>query len=444
LEFHDKANCFYKKLPQAFNLKHLKFEQDQPAKFYILPKVHKKFEDFPKGRPISSTFRKSNKYVSRLLESILKPCLFEVSDLLIDTQHFLLLLNEVKLDPSKSYKLLAIDIEALYPNLLISDCKKHCSESYMRNKNQLLNSQIDLNKQEILDLLALSLDYSFVSYNEQMYYQYKGIEMGNAASVAVANITVFHEINQIFNREEVVFYKRFLDDVFIILETTNINDTDNWVKHVVKHSYLKFTHECSGTMINFLDVQVILNDDNTISTQLFTKPMSKHVYLHALSDHPTHLKNSLYFSQGLRIVRLCSNFNTRVKCLLELYKKFLDRGYSQLILYNTLIKLIHTNRLSALKPKKPFLISYLCRQNKNVLDKYGIGNTITKNTESNQQVYIVFPFYKCIPSYKSMIVNALTSNLLANCSNEYKLFLESLMLKIVFSRTKNIKECLKS
>lgn len=90
IKFYDKANCFYKKLPTSFNLKPLKFDCDQPAKFYILPKVHKKFDDFPKGRPISSTFRKSNKYVSRLLESVLKPCLFEITDLLIDTQHFLL------------------------------------------------------------------------------------------------------------------------------------------------------------------------------------------------------------------------------------------------------------------------------------------------------------------------------------------------------------------
>lgn len=445
IEFNDKANRFYKKLPSSFNLRPLSFEIGQPAKFYILPKVHKEFQTFPKGRPISSTFRKNNKYVSRLLETVLKPCMYEITDLLIDTQHFLLLLNDVKLDPTKKYQLLTIDIEALYPSLLISDCKKHCSESYMRNKNKLIDTKINLNMQEILDLLGLSLDYSYVSYQDQMFYQYKGIEMGNAASVAVANITVFHEIHRLFCKKEVQFYKRFLDDVFIILDVTDIENPDTWVNTNVNHKYLKFTHDSNEKSINFLDVKVILNDDNTISTELFTKPVSKHVYLHAKSDHPTHLKNSLFFSQGLRIIRLCSNFDVRIRYLTDLHKKFLDRGYSPSTLYNTFLKLIQTDRLSILKPKKPFLLNYLHVQNKSILEKFDIiiPNTQFSISHSSLDVYIVFPFFKCIKNYKKKILDVLLSTEHRKCTGEIQLYLESLNLKIVFSRTKNVKELIR-
>ncbi len=100
---HNKASIFYKTLPPTYNLKSLKFDHEKPANFYILPKVHKPYNIFLKGRPISSTFKKSNKHVSKLLDKVLRPCLYEISDLLIDTQHFLLLLNDIKLDQTKKY-----------------------------------------------------------------------------------------------------------------------------------------------------------------------------------------------------------------------------------------------------------------------------------------------------------------------------------------------------
>lgn len=445
LEFNDKANIFYKKLPESYNLKPLKFTVEEPAKFYILPKVHKSFDTFPKGRPISSTFRKSNKYVSKLLDNVLRPCMYEISDLLIDTQHFLLLLDNVNLDPTKTYHLITVDVEALYPSLQINDCKKHCSESYLRNVH---NSTLpfSLNKREILDLIGLSLDYNFVAYDNQMFYQHKGIEMGNSASVSVANITVFHEISTIFKREEIVFYKRFLDDIFLILDSTDIMNVNDWINNVIKHRYLKFTFESSSSGVNFLDVNVKLGNGNVINTELFSKPMSKHVYLHSNSDHPSHLKNSLFYSQGLRVIRLCSRFSTRLTHIISIYKKFVDRGYDQSILHNTFLTLIMKDRFSTLKPKKDFLIRYLHEQNRNILEKYNITSNIctTSNfSEKNPNVYVIFPFYKCINKYKVKIMECIKSNIQNNCTDDLKVVLESIVINVVFSRTKNVKELLK-
>lgn len=445
INYKDKVNCFSKKLPDAYNLKYLCFEQDRPANFYILPKIHKKWEKFPKGRPISSTFRKNNKYVSRLLEVALKPCLFEINDLLIDTQHFLLLLESVNLDPSRHYCLATIDVEALYPSLQLSDCKKHCSDSYLRNKH--INNLFDFNKQDIIDLLVLSLDFSYVAYEGNMYYQYKGIEMGNAASVSVANITVFHEVKDIFNRQEFVFCKRFLDDIFIIIDKTDIVDIDTWLKNIVQHRYLKFTFEVDNLCVNFLDVKVSLKKGNILCTELYKKPVSKHLYLHARSDHPTHLKNSLFYSQGLRVIRLCSEDSTRTKHLLELYEKFADRGYDISLLNATLLNLKSQSRSTTLKPKKELLISYLFRQNPTILVKYNIiydsMQLMHENNDSNSNVYLVFPFYKCIKSYQQKVKTLIMSNLDENCTPDFKLLLEKIALNVVFSRTKNLKEILK-
>ncbi len=443
IEFNDKANQFYKKIPENFNLKYLKFDNEQPAKFYILPKVHKAFDKFPKGRPISSTFHKSNKYVSRLLDNILRPCLYEVTDLLIDTQHFLLLLENVTLRHDRNYHLVTVDVEALYPSLMISDCKKHCSESYLRINQD--SQPFSLNKRDILTLLGLSLDYNYVSYDNKMFYQHKGIEMGNAASVSIANLTVFHEIKSIFEKDEIVFHKRFLDDIFILLDTTEIMNEEEWLENTIKHRYLKFTHETSTSSINFLDVKVSLND-NKLSTEIFKKPMSKHVYLHSESDHPSHLKNSLFYSQGLRVIRLCSIFSVRTKHLIEMYNKFESRGYDENILHNTLLSLISKDRCSVLKPKKEFLLSYLHRQNPNILENYGINFEPSKEKSlfsESHNVFIIFPFYKCIKSYKHKIIECIRSNINVNCTGNVRTMIENIVFKVVFSRTKNLKEMLK-
>jgi hypothetical protein len=441
IQFNDKLNVFAKKLPSDLNVHRLSFQSNNPAKFYILPKVHKPFAVFPKGRPISSTFRKNNKYVSRLLDLVLKPCMYEISDLLIDTQHFLLSLQMVKLSPDRKYKLITIDVEALYPSLIIADCKKHCIESYLRNKH--LCKTLDLNYQGISDLLSLSLDYNYVAFQDQLFFQYKGIEMGNAASVSVANITVFHELKSIFaNKKEIIFNKRFLDDIFVILDVTEMSNVENWLNDMLVHKYLKFTHEMEDHEINFLDVKIKLDSKNNIYTELFQKPVSKHVYLHAKSDHPSHLKNSLFYSQGLRMVRICSNFSTRIGHLIDLYNKFISRGYTSSLLYPTLLRLIHKDRFSALKPNKELLISYLHVQNPAILAKYNIqaSNKVIDKFSTENNVFLVFPFFKCIPFYKQKIKHHIITNLTENCKPEFNHIVKELKLNIVFSRTKNLKE----
>ncbi len=71
---------------------------------------------------------------------------------------------------------MTVDVEALYPSLIISDCKKHCTDAYLRYNENNTSESISLDKKGILDLLGLSLDYNYVAYNNQMYFQHKGIE----------------------------------------------------------------------------------------------------------------------------------------------------------------------------------------------------------------------------------------------------------------------------
>lgn len=440
IELKDRIKRFDRSLPEKVKLSKLDFQINKPAKFYILPKVHKTFEHFPKGRPISSTFHKNNKYPSKLLDFFLKPCLNQVSDLLIDTQHLLVLLKNLTLDPNKKYMLVTVDVEALYTSLKIQDCKKHCAAAYHKyvesHKENVIISEDKFN-----ELLALSLDYNYVEYENNMYFQHRGIEMGNSASVAIANITVFYEIISLFmDNEDIMLYKRFLDDLFMIVCIDNIECMETWLKNVLSHKYLKFTYEYSPTTVNFLDVNISLNDKNEICTSLYTKPMNKHKYLQASSNHPIHLKNSLFFSQGLRVVRICSSFSDRLSHLMLMYKKFLDRGYNTKVLYQTLTNLCTYSRDNALKPKKSLLQKYLYIHNPELLEKYGIVPT-NSTPRHRGAVYLVFPFYSCIPKYPRDIIYLVRKNLTFHCAEQkYRVIVDQMEIKVVFSRTNNLKE----
>lgn len=45
---------------------------------------------------------------------------------------------------------------------------------------------------------------------------------------------------------------------------------------------------------------VKLDNNNALTTELYQKPMSKRVYLHAFSDHQLHLNNLLFYSQDFK------------------------------------------------------------------------------------------------------------------------------------------------
>ena len=65
-------------------------------------------------------------------------------------------------------------------------------------------------------------------------------------------------------------------------------------------------YETSQNSVNFLDINVSLKD-GAIFTDLHIKPTDGHQFLHYKSSHPNHIKNSIPFSQALKISRLCSS-----------------------------------------------------------------------------------------------------------------------------------------
>ena len=92
------------------------------------------------------------------------------------------------------------------------------------------------------------------------------------------------------------------------------------------HHSIKFTAEWSKESINFLDTRVI-KKDNTLVTDLYTKPTDIHQLLHRSSCHPYHTKKGIPYGQALRIRRICSEDSSFKEYLASLKSWLMDRGY---------------------------------------------------------------------------------------------------------------------
>ena len=110
-----------------------------------------------------------------------------------------------------------------------------------------------------------------------------------------------------------------------------------------------FTWEISETSVTFLDINISVQDNN-LATSVHYKPTDSHSYLLYSSSHPSHVKDSILYSQFLRLCRLCSNdsdFNSKCD---EMSNFFSECGYLDNILSKALNRVQNVNRESALEP----------------------------------------------------------------------------------------------
>ena len=92
------------------------------------------------------------------------------------------------------------------------------------------------------------------------------------------------------------------------------------------HPALKYTWEISQNSLALLDIKLSIND-NGLSASIHYKPTDSHNYLLHSSSHLQHVKNTIPFSQFLRLRRLCSDdsdFNNKCEEMCQFFKK---RGY---------------------------------------------------------------------------------------------------------------------
>ena len=115
------------------------------------------------------------------------------------------------------------------------------------------------------------------------------------------------------------------------------------------HPTIKYTSVISTSSVNFLDIKVSLTLKG-LHTSVHYKDTDSHSYLQYSSSHPLACKNSIPYSQLLRLRRLCMSDDDFLCESTRLLDFFRARGYPENILSMSLSKIQLVSRQEALTP----------------------------------------------------------------------------------------------
>jgi hypothetical protein len=295
--------------------------------FYAIPKVHKK----PlKTRPVVSCVNSYNAVYSKWLD-------YKLSALLPFTPSYLKnstdLLNLLKTLPPlpEGAKIFTADAVSMYTNIDTNTALIAINNMLQKEKFSIPSN---FPTQLILKTLHIIMKENIFQFDDTFWLQKDGTAMGTPVAVMYSTIAYgAHENEHILNNKfnnNLIFYKRYIDDIFgIWIPTENIKeDQNNW--EAFKNSLngfgnLKWQVEDLTTTTHFLDLTIKIQN-NKIHSTTYQKEMNLHLYLPATSAHPIGCLKGLIIGTLLRY-REQNNDENFKKYTSNFITHLLNRGY---------------------------------------------------------------------------------------------------------------------
>ena len=242
-------------------------------KYYGLPKIHKAGTPL---RPIISSTGTATYNTAKELARILKPLVGTSSHHVQNTRDFIDQIKEVRLKDGES--IISYDVTSLFTSVPIKPTLDIIQQRLA--KDQDLHKRTSMTIQQITSLLEFCLNSTSFMFQGQYYQQMEGAAMGSPLSPIIANIFMEHFEEQALESapHPPSLWKRFVDDTFVILETSykeeflhHINSLDSHIRFTVEN-----TREDGS--IPFLDTLITPNNDGSLQTKVFRKPTHTNQY----------------------------------------------------------------------------------------------------------------------------------------------------------------------
>lgn len=153
--------------------------------------------------------------------------------------------------------------------------------------------------------------------------------MGAKYAPSVANLYMSEwEEEALYNNrpQQLLFYKRFIDDIFIIWNGNRESLSDFCFNLNTNNKNIKLTWEISNEQINFLDLQ-IKREGIKLCTETYFKAVDRNSYLPLDScHHPVWLEN-IPKGQLVRLRRNCTSKETFLEQAKMIGERFVQKGY---------------------------------------------------------------------------------------------------------------------
>jgi hypothetical protein len=221
-------------------------------------------------------------------------------------------INSMKLPPD-TY-LVTMDVTSLYTNI---------------NTNRLFSIISNYMGNAVADCCEYICNNNYFQYGYNIYKQIFGIAMGSNSSVSFANLYLGVLLDPIIeSNDKVFYYKRYIDDLFIIWQGS-IRDFRIFEKMLNKLiSNIQFETIISLNKVDFLDI-TITHATSRLEYTTYFKPISRFLFITPKSYHPKHIYLGLVKAELTRYNRLCSNKMMFLVTSRLFYNRLLLRGFSR-------------------------------------------------------------------------------------------------------------------
>ena len=326
-----KFNKTLTKMERAFLKQGLENNKKAFAGFYLTLKAHKlkpgQNVTHLKSRPIvacpGSLLHPLGIWIDRKLQVIAKQQdsyfrnSFELRQQLCSTTY-----------PTNA-KLFTADAVSMYTNIPTNTAIMLIAKHIRKSVTEERPKQNDA----LIAALKLVMLNNIFCFGDMTFKQLNGTAMGTPPAPPYATIYYgIHEKNFLpKHNKHVIFYKRFIDDVFGIWTPHPNPQTDAQLWDEFKHSMnafpgLTWEFEDPSDKVNFMDLTITIKKGH-VSTSLFEKPLNLHLYIPPHSAHPPGLLPGIVHSTLFRIFTLCSDHDDRVLRTRVFFKRLQARGY---------------------------------------------------------------------------------------------------------------------
>jgi hypothetical protein len=249
-----------------------------------------------------------------------------------------------------------MDVVSLYTNIPHDEGAEFVCQFYEETLEawRSFNLNIDpIDKETLHELILFILHNCTFEFNRIYFKQNYGTTMGAKFSVKFANIYMYMWFRTYLTRYtgiKPVFIARLIDDCFFKWPHSEAELLDFFSFLNSCHSSIKFEFQYSKNNVTFLDTVTYIRDD-TIHTNIYTKPSDKKQYLFFSSCHPAHVAKAIPYSQAIRYRRIIDDDALLLDELANLKSKFLNRGYPSSLLDSQLNKVVDLDRNALLTYK---------------------------------------------------------------------------------------------
>jgi hypothetical protein len=347
--------------------------EDRIAKFYILAKLSKLNADNPfAARPISANFASPTRAAGLFIAMIMEPIIRTNGFTLLDTRSAV---NLFATSPAwtgigTDDYIVSFDAISLYTTLPLDGTREAAVELLMEH---LPVSSFKLPFIHLFNcLLKVVLEHAYVQHDGLVYKQHFGLGMGLSCACQLANQFIFHLTRDLFRKWTRPEPPCLLSSLCYIDDGLGIwrGSEPEWRQFMVELNSLsdsvKFTTVFSKESVTFLDLQLFKHpDSDRLVHRAFSKPLSLHQFIPALSAHNPQCLRSFVFGESLRLARNCSFEADFISAVSHLKGYLLQRGYALFTVLEMTTKVSHSDRTRLLltqprpsKPVTPVLLVY--------------------------------------------------------------------------------------